>query len=139
MPARPWWLAGLALAALACATRPVVYPNQALRESGQAAVEADTEACLAEAKEYLATGRVPPAAKRAGEGAVAGGVVGGAVGAAVGAVSGSVGRGAAAGAAGGAAGGAVRGLWRWRDPDPVERRYVERCLAERGYDVIGWK
>jgi hypothetical protein len=50
-------------------------------------------------------------------------------------VTGAVGR----GAAGGAAGGRAHGLWHWRDPDPVEQRYVERCLAERGYDVIGWR
>jgi hypothetical protein len=124
-----------ALLLLACATRPIVYPNEKLRESGQVAVEADTDACIAEAKAYLEDGRVPEVAKRTGESAV----VGGAVGAAVGAVSGSVGRGAAAGAAGGAAGGLARGLWHWRDPDPVEKRYVERCLAERGYDVIGWR
>jgi len=119
----------------ACATRPIVYPNERLRESGQAAVQADTNACIAEAEAYIEGGRVPEVAKRTGEGAV----VGGAVGAAVGAVSGSVGRGAAVGAAGGAAGSIVHGLWHLRDPDPVEQRYVERCLAERGYDVIGWR
>jgi uncharacterized protein YcfJ len=123
------------LATSACATRPIVYPNEKLRQSGQVAVQADTDACLAEADEYLESGRVPELAKQTGGGAV----VGGAVGAAVGAVRGSVGRGAAAGAAGGAAGGFVNGLWHWRDPDPVEKRYVERCLAERGYDVIGWR
>ena len=129
-------LASLALLALlACATRPIVYPNAKLRQSGQVAVEADTDACIAEAKEYLESGRVPELAKQTGEGAV----VGGAVGAAVGAVTSSVGRGAAAGAAGGAAGSMARGLWHWRDPDPVEKRYVDRCLAERGYDVIGWR
>jgi hypothetical protein len=124
-----------ALLLFACATRPIVYPNEKLRESGQVAVEADTNACIAEAEAYLEHGRVPEVARRTGEAAV----VGGAVGAAVGAVAGSVGRGAAAGAAGGAAGSVVHGLWHWRDPDPVERRYVERCLAERGYDVIGWR
>ena len=123
------------LVLVACATRPVVYPNQKLRESGQVAVEADTDECLAEAREYLASGRVPAVAKQTGESAV----VGGAVGAAVGAVSGSVGRGAAAGAAGGAAGGLAHGMLHSRDPSPVEKRYVERCLADRGYDVIGWK
>jgi outer membrane lipoprotein SlyB len=128
-------LAALALFAASCATRPVVYPNEKLRESGQVAVEADTNECIAEAKEYLRSGRVPELARRTTGGAV----VGGAVGAAVGAVGGSVGRGAAAGAAGGAAGGLAHGLWRWRDPDPVERAYVNRCLRERGYDVIGWR
>jgi len=132
-------LAALALLALttlaACVTQPIVYPNEKLRHSGQVAVQADTEACIAEAKAYLESGRVPELAKQTAEGAV----VGGAVGAAVGAVTSSVGRGAAAGAAGGAAGTVARGLWHWRDPDPVEKRYVERCLAERGYDVIGWR
>jgi hypothetical protein len=123
------------VAASACATRPIVYPNDKLRQSGQVAVEADTEICIAEAKEYLESGRVPELAKQTGEGAV----VGGAVGAAVGAVTSSVGRGAAAGAAGGAAGSLARGLWHWRDPDPAEKGYVERCLRERGYDVIGWR
>jgi hypothetical protein len=120
---------------VACASKPIVYPNEKLRRSGEVAVEADTAACMAEAKAYLEDGRVPEMAKRTGEGAV----VGGAVGAAAGAVAGSVGRGAAAGAAGGAAHGIARGLWNWREPDPVEKRYVERCLAERGYDVIGWR
>ncbi len=133
---RPVLLLLLALLATsACATRPIVYPNQKLRESGQVAVKADTEACLAEAEEYLESGHVPEVAKQTGQGAVVGGAIGGAVGA----VKGRVGRGAAAGAAGGAAGSLVHGLWHWRDPDPVEKRYVERCLAERGYDVIGWR
>ena len=38
-----------------------------------------------------------------------------------------------------AAGGLVRGLLRWREPDPVERRFVEQCLRERGYQPIGWR
>lgn len=129
-------LAGLAALLLtACATRPIVYPNEKLRASGQVAVQADTQACIDEAEAYLESGRVPEVAKQTGEAAVIGGVVGGAVGA----VRGSVGRGAAAGAAGGAAGGLVHGLWHWRDPSEVEKRYVERCLSERGYDVIGWR
>jgi len=129
-------LAPLALLLLAaCATRPVVYPNEKLRASGQVAVKEDTDACIAEARAYLDSGRVPEVAKRTGESAA----MGGAVGAAVGAVAGNVGRGAAAGAAGGAAGSLAHGLFHWNDPDPVERRYVERCLAERGYEVIGWR
>jgi hypothetical protein len=98
-------------------------------------VQEDTAACLAEAEAYVQHGRVPEAAKRTAESAAVGGAIGGAVGA----VTGSVGRGAAAGAAGGAAGSVARSLLGWRDPDPVEKRYVERCLAERGYDVIGWR
>jgi|SRR5688572_9326206 outer membrane lipoprotein SlyB len=121
---------------LACATpRPIVYPNEKARESGAGAVQEETAACLAEAEAYVEEGRVPEAAKRTAESAAVGGAIGGAVGA----VRGSVGRGAAAGAAGGAAGSVARSAWNWRDLDPVEKRYVERCLAERGYDVIGWR
>jgi outer membrane lipoprotein SlyB len=129
-------LAGFAVLLLvSCATRPIVYPNEKLRASGQVAVDADTQACIDEAEAYLESGRVPELAKQTGEGAVVGGAIGGAVGA----VRSSVGRGAAAGAAGGAAGGLVHGLWHWREPSAVEKRYVERCLSERGYDVIGWR
>ena len=123
------------LALVACATRPIVYPNEKARESGAGAVQEETAACLAEAEAYVEDGRLPEAAKRTAGGAVVGGAVGGAVGA----VRGSVGRGAAAGAAGGAAGSLAHTLWNWRDPDPVVKRYVELCLAERGYDVIGWR
>jgi uncharacterized protein YcfJ len=119
---------------LGCATRPIVYPNEKLRQTGHVTVETDIDACLAEAREYLETGRVKRVAKETAEGAV----VGGAVGAATGAVLGE-GRGAGAGAAGGAAGALARGMLGSRDPDPIEKAYVNRCLAERGYDVLGWR
>ena len=47
--------------------------------------------------------------------------------------------GAAAGAAGGGAGGLMRGAWKSGDPDEIERRFVEQCLRDKGYQVIGWK
>jgi hypothetical protein len=51
--------------------------------------------------------------------------------------------GAAIGAATAASWGLVRAGFRAlissRDPGPIERRFVERCLAERGYEVIGWR
>jgi hypothetical protein len=128
-------LAAATLLLFGCATRPIVYPNEKLRESGQVALEADIDACLAEAREYVRTGRVKEIAKSTAEGAV----VGGATGAAVGAVVSSAGRGAGAGAAGGAAGAFTRGILDSRDPDPVEKAYVNRCLAKRGYDVLGWR
>ena len=52
---------------------------------------------------------------------------------------GSAGRGAAAGAAGGGARSFLHGLFRWRDPDPIERNFVQECLRQRGYHVIGWR
>jgi hypothetical protein len=38
------------------------------------------------------------------------------------------------------AGGLVRGIFRTRrDPDPAYRHFMERCLSEKGYEVIGWR
>ena len=28
---------------------------------------------------------------------------------------------------------------RARDPDPIEKAYVNRCLAQKGYEVLGWR
>ena len=41
--------------------------------------------------------------------------------------------------AGGGAGGLMRGAWKSGDPDEIERRFVEQCLRDKGYQVIGWK
>jgi len=52
-------------------------------------------------------------------------------------------RDAAAGGALGAATGAtatlLRNLLNEPAPNPAYRAYVERCLRERGYDVVGWQ
>ncbi|WP_348760297.1 hypothetical protein [uncultured Salinisphaera sp.] len=73
-------------------------------------------------------------------GAVENGAVGGAAGAVGGAIYGSAARGAAAGAAGGVAAGLVRSLFSSHNngPAPAYKAYVNRCLADRGYEPIGW-
>ena len=43
------------------------------------------------------------------------------------------------GAAGGGTGGLIRGIFGSRDLDPVQRRFVDQCLKEKGYEVIGWQ
>lgn len=128
-------LAG-ALLVLGCAAqRPVLYPNAHLDDVGPTAAERDIAFCTAEAQRYVeGSGRAAETAGRTATGAATGAVVGGAVGA----VLGNPGRGAAAGAAGGGSRGLLRGLFE-RGPDPVERRFVERCLRERGYETIGWR
>jgi len=115
---------------------PVLYPNAKLEQVYQDEVDRDIAVCEATAKEYTEN---PSRAGRAAGSAAAGGVIGGATGAAAGAVLGNAGRGAGAGAAAGAAGGLVRGIFRSREPSPVYRRFVERCLGDRGYEVIGWE
>ncbi len=136
---RPRAVALLLVASIASGCRsyePVLDPNAKLEQVYQDEVDRDIAFCEANAKEYTEN---PSRAKRAAGDATEGAVVGGATGAAAGAVLGSVGKGAGAGAAAGAAGGLARGIFRSREPSPVYRRFVERCLSDRGYDVIGWE
>lgn len=102
-----------------------------------AAAQRDIDDCLRRATSGPESRQ---AGKVAGSTAV-GAATGAAVGAAAGAVVGSAGRGAAMGAAGGGAGGLIRGLLhsRGRDLDPEQRRLVEECLREKGYEVTGWQ
>ena len=116
--------------------RPVLYPNYHLQQVGDEAAQTEIDDCIRLAKEYDASSS---SSGKVAKSTAGGGAVGAAGGAATGAVLGSVGRGAAAGAAGGAAVGLVRGLFRSREPDPVFRRFVEKCLREKGYEPIGWK
>ncbi len=136
----------VALLALACATpqRPVLYPNRQLERVGREHAQQDVDECLALAAQDVGAGD-----RNTGEGmakrTAARTATGAATGAAVGA---AVGRSAARGAAGGAAGAATHSVvgailhprrGRRGGPDPVFRRYVDRCLHERGYDVLGWR
>ena len=122
---------------VACAAkRPVLYPNEHLEYVGKEAAEQDINDCMALAEANGVD------SNRAGEVATStagGAAVGGATGAAAGAVTGNPARGAAAGAAGGATLGLFRGLYRSREPDPVFRNFVDKCLTERGYEPIGWR
>jgi hypothetical protein len=126
-----------ALALLACAAkRPVLYPNAHYQQAGEELARRDVDECVELAKSH---GHDADPAARAGTHAAGGAAVGAATGAAVGAVLGSAARGAAAGAAGGGARSFLHGLFAWREPDPIERGFVQECLRERGYRVIGWE
>jgi len=107
-----------------------------LNTVGTAQAEQDINECIALAQQ--AGVGANKAGQVAGKTATAA-AVGGAAGAAAGAVRGNAGRGAAMGAAGGAAGGFVSGMIKSKDLDPVTKRYVEVCLQERGYRVLGWQ
>lgn len=115
----------------ACASRPKLYPNPTLTSRGSAAGEADINQCIKDADAYLDSAEGKKIAKSAGFGAV----VGGAIGAVSGLFSGNVGRGAAQGAAMGGIGGGAAGAL---SPNEIKRNYVNKCLAEKGYEVIGW-
>jgi hypothetical protein len=114
-----------------CASRPKLYPNEALKAKGKEASEADIDQCLKDADTYLDSSEGKKIAKSAGFGAA----VGGAMGAVAGAFYGDIGGGAARGAAIGGTGGAVSGSL---TPDQLKHRYVNQCLADKGYNVIGW-
>jgi len=47
-------------------------------------------------------------------------------------------RAGAGGAAVGGSAGAVQGAFRNDRPSSTYRTYVQRCLADKGFDVIGW-
>lgn len=124
---------------LACAAkRPVLAPNAQLESVGPTAAQQDVDDCLRQA---AAGGLESTSAGKVAGSTALGAVTGAAVGAASGAVFGSAGRGAAAGAAGGAAGGLLQALLHpfHRDLDQEQRRLVEQCLKEKGYEVSGWK
>ena len=126
-------------AATGCAStqRPVLYPNATLTRVGQERAGRDVEDCmsLAESHGLTSTGNTR-VVLRGAEGAAVGAAAG-AAGAAV--YGGDIGRAAGTGAAAGAAAGAVRGGFDAADPNPTYRRFVQRCLRDRGYDVIGWQ
>ena len=135
---RPSTLSCLLLLALCgCFTKqPVLYPNPQLQAVGREEAERAVAACQAAARDFQPDSAteeevVAETATNAGAGAAAG-AVGGAIG-------GRAGRGAAVGAASAATYSLFRAAFRRREPDPVRRRFVERCLTERGYEVAGWR
>jgi len=127
----------LALVTACAAKRPVFYPNNHLDRVGKVQVEADVDQCMAEAKQY---GVRDTSGEKVGGRAAKGAAIGAVVSAIVAAIfAGNVGRAAGAGAVGGAAGGAISGAVDAEDPDVAFRNYVDRCLTEKGYDVVGWQ
>ncbi|OOP55774.1 MAG: hypothetical protein AYP45_12805 [Candidatus Brocadia carolinensis] len=120
-----------------CATKkPVLYPNEYFNKIGREASDKDVDDCTQLAKSHV--GKYGREKRIAGQTAM-GAAVGAATGAAAGAVRGNAGMGAATGAAAGAAGSLIFSLFKARDPDPLLKQYIEKCLSEKGYEVIGWK
>lgn len=131
------FLVGTAVLLSACAKkRPVLYPNATYQAMGKTASEADIDYCIQLAADH---GHATDSGKNVAVSTAKGAAVGAAVGGAVGAVTGRPGRGLAVGAAGGGAGGLARGAMKSGDPDQIERRFVEQCMRDMGYKVIGWK
>ena len=119
--------------------KPVLYPNATLTRVGEAQGRSEVEGCMGRAAQ---AGLAPDqksneVGRRAGEGAATVGVAS-AVGALITGRSSDVLRAGAAGAAVGGSAGAVSGAFHNDKVNPVYRQFVQRCLQEKGFDVIGW-
>ena len=120
--------------------KPVLYPNAKLNNVGAAQGQVEAEACMSRA---VAAGLTPDeksdvVGRRAGEGAAVGGVAS-AVGALItGRGASGVLRAGAGGAAVGGSAGAVSGAFHNDKPNSTYRQFVQRCLTDKGFEVIGW-
>lgn len=117
--------------------RPVLYPNAYLTYVGNEKAQADIDACM-----HLATqhGAKENKGEKIARDTAAGAAVGAVAGAAIGAVLGNnVGRAAGVGAAGAGAATMTRKTIDSGEPDPLFRRFVEKCLHDKGYETIGWR
>jgi len=125
--------------AMGCSShKPILYPNSHLQRVGEETAKQDIEACRELAKESGASAGSGKGGTVAGHTATGAGA-GAASGAVGGAIVGSAGTGAAVGAASGAVFGFLGGLFAPSQPDAAYVNIVNRCLAERGYEVAGWK
>ena len=114
-----------------CASRPVLYPNNKLKNVGKEQANQDINICMEEAEAYLDS----PTGKNILKGAGGGSLIGGAMGAVSGIFRGDiVGRAVRGAAIGGAGGGAAGAL----TPDTIKKRYVNSCLQKKGYRLLGW-
>jgi hypothetical protein len=130
-------LATLAALGGCAASAPVIYakePNTAQQQR----VQRDIEQCTRRAETQV--GR-QAGAQHAAKGAAKAGAIGfvGAAAAGAAARSSGVWERARGAAAGGVAGITTKLLLEWNEGDKVFQEYVERCLEERGHDVLGWR
>jgi hypothetical protein len=120
--------------------RPVLYPNAAFNRMGENQAQDEVELCMAAARR---AGLTPQEQDNAvGRSAAKGAAVVGTA-AAVGSLvrGGSVDNAVTAGARGAAVGGAtgaVAGSFNEK-PNMTYRRFVQRCVSEKGLEIIGWQ
>lgn len=121
----------------ACATsRPVLYPNEQVKEVGDEQVRQDIDECMQLAK---SSGAKSNGAEEVAKETAGSATEGAATGAATGAVTGDSGTGAAVGAIGRGMNRLFSGMRRSKEPSPAFKQIVERCLIDKGYEPIGWE
>ena len=117
--------------------RPVFYPNSHLNQVGDRIARQDINACMELARSSNVNENKDG---EVGRKAAGGAAIGGASSAAWGLVrGGDVGNRALAGAAAGATAGAVSGGLQSTETSPVFMNFVNQCLSDKGYSVIGWQ
>ena len=116
--------------------RPQLYPNAHYSRVGVEQAQMDINDCM-----YRADHGAPQdsVAKDAAINTLGGAAAGAALGAIGGAIAGNAGTGAAAGAALGGTVGAGKTVVDSSKPQESYQGYVNACLRERGYEVIGWR
>ena len=122
-----------------CASaKPVIYPNTHYNEVGHQAAQQDLADCIALAQSAGVSSRKNEAEEEASR--AAGGT---AAGAATGAVGGAIAGGAAIGSVVGAATGLtaviISSVFQKPKNNPIFEKFVDRCLQERGYEIVGWE
>lgn len=133
-------LLAVAAALSGCATpSPVVYQKAKPNGTQSQRVAQDVAQCRARAQ--AAVGINARSANQAAQSGARAGTIGFAA-TAVGAVVNSskdAWQRARAAAAAGVVGAATKAALEWNDPDDAYQEYVERCLSERGHEVLGWR
>lgn len=131
-------MVAIALTSACASTKPVIYPNAHSSAAGEVQRDRDVAACQQLARDAGASPHSTQV-QNAGEKTVRGAGLGAATGAVGGAIGGNAGRGAAVGAATGATAGLLHSIFGGAArPNPAYRKFVERCLSDRGYDIAGW-
>ncbi len=135
----PFLIVSLIVSLMACSgPQPILYPNRHLQTVGKEAAERDIAECRQMAE---AAGADPGkgGAAHAATSTAAGAGIGAASGAVGGAVVGAAGTGSAVGAASGVVWGFLRWLFSSPPPSNAHMKFVNQCLAERGYEPVGWE
>ncbi len=126
---------------MGCATsssspKPILYPNAYFNQVGKQIANRDIASCMSLARSSgVNQNKDGEIVKNATSSAAIGGSAAGAWGL----VRGDALDRAAAGALAGAAAGTTRGAIKSLETSPVFKNFVQKCLRDRGYEVIGWQ
>ncbi len=128
------------LAMISCSYKPVLYQNKKFYNTDKEQRENDIENCVETAENQLRQDKLKHVAKESARSAILWGAIVGVLFFVIGGNSRSLFTGLAVGAGTGAlVGGASAAAQGTLTPDQIKQGYANRCLAEKGYDVVGWR